>query len=90
MEKTQKNISIQTIYQNAKKIDEDWFKKIKIYKIEKFDNVFLIDEDPIDKENSIWGGKFKIECLRTQLEFSSFNWFYWGFNCKKIWFLKSN
>ena len=53
MEKTQKNISIQTIYQNAKKIAEDWFKKIKIYKIEKFDNVFLIDEDPIDKENSI-------------------------------------
>jgi hypothetical protein len=25
-------------------------KKIKIYKIEKFDNVFFIDEDPIGKE----------------------------------------
>jgi hypothetical protein len=53
LEKTQKNISIQTIYQNAKKIVEDWLKKIKIYKIGKFDNVFSIDEDPIDKENSI-------------------------------------
>jgi len=28
----------------------------------------FIDEDPIGKENSTWGGKFKIEFLRTQLE----------------------
>jgi hypothetical protein len=26
-------------------------------------------EGPINKENSIWGEKFKIRCLRAQLEF---------------------
>jgi len=38
-------------------------------KIEKFNNVFLIDEDPIYKENSTWGDKWKIGCLRAQLDF---------------------
>jgi hypothetical protein len=41
--------------------------KNQIYKIEKFDSVFLTDEGPIGKEKSIWEGKFKIRCLRTQL-----------------------
>jgi hypothetical protein len=36
-------------------------RKIKIYKIEKLDNVFLIDEGLIGKENLIWGGKFKLD-----------------------------
>jgi hypothetical protein len=38
-------------------------------KIKKFNSVFLIDEGPIDKENSTWGEKFKIGCLRAQLDF---------------------
>jgi hypothetical protein len=29
----------------------------------------LIDEDPIYKENSTWGDKWKIGCLRAQLDF---------------------
>jgi hypothetical protein len=29
-----------------------------IYKIERFDSIFSIDEDPIDNENLIWEGKF--------------------------------
>jgi hypothetical protein len=32
----------------------------------------LTDEGLIGKENLIWGGKLKIECLRTQLEFLRF------------------
>jgi hypothetical protein len=40
-------------------------------KIKKFNNVFLIDEGPIDKENSTSGEKFKIRCLRAQLNFFS-------------------
>jgi len=30
---------------------------------------FFTDKSPISKENSIWEEKFKIEFLRTQLEF---------------------
>ena len=68
-----------------KLVDED-----QIYKIKKFDNVFSTNEDLISKENSIWGEKFKFGCLRTQLDFfKRFIWIYWGFNCKKNWFLKS-
>jgi len=52
-------------------------------KIEKFDSVLLTGEGLISQENSIWGGKFKIGCLRTQLDFSRFHWIYWGPNCKK-------
>ena len=52
LEENQKNISVRRIYQNTQEIAEYWLKKIKIYKIEKFDNVFFIDEDPIGKENS--------------------------------------
>jgi hypothetical protein len=47
---------------------------------------FFTDKSPISKENSIWEEKFKIEFLRTQLEFffnTRFIWIYWGFNCKK-------
>ena len=29
----------------------------------------MIDEGPIYKENSTWGDKWKIECLRAQLDF---------------------
>jgi hypothetical protein len=40
--------------------------KDQIYKVrKKSDSVFLTDKSPINKENSIWGGKFKIGCLRT-------------------------
>jgi hypothetical protein len=55
------------IYQNTQEIVEDWLGKIKIYKIGEFDSVFSTDKDSIGKENSIWGGKFKIGCLMTQL-----------------------
>ena len=35
----------------------------------KFDSIFLIDEEVIDKEKSISEEKSKIICLRTQLDF---------------------
>ena len=64
-----KNILVKTIYQKTKEIIENWLRKIKIYKIGKFDSVVSTGKGPFGKENPIWGGKFKIECLRTQLEF---------------------
>jgi hypothetical protein len=47
-----------------KLVEED-----QIYKIKKFNSVFLTNKSPISKENSIWVGKFKIEYVRTQFEF---------------------
>jgi hypothetical protein len=44
---------VRRIYHNAQGVVEDWLRKIKIYKIEKLDNVFLIDEGLIGKENLI-------------------------------------
>ena len=65
--KIKKYISMWKIYQNTQEIVEDWLGKIKIYKIGEFDSVFSTDKGSIGKENSIWGGKFKIGCLMTQL-----------------------
>jgi len=62
-------------------IEED-----QIYKIEKFDSVFSIDEGPIDKENLIWEGKFKIGCLRTIRVFKSLFEFIEGLIARKKWF----
>jgi len=62
-----KKISVWKIYQNTQEIVEDWLGKIKIYKIGEFDGVFSTYKSSIGKENSIWGGKFKIRCLMTQL-----------------------
>ena len=67
LEENKKNISVWKIYQNTQEIVEDWLGKIKIYKIGEFDSVFSTDKGSIGKENSIWGGKFKIGCLMTQL-----------------------
>jgi hypothetical protein len=44
---------VRRIYQNAQEVVEDWLRKIKIYKIEKLDNVFLTNEGLIGKENLI-------------------------------------
>ena len=44
--------------------------KDKKYEIKKFNNVFFTDKiNPISEQNSIWRGKFKIWCLKTQLDF---------------------
>ena len=45
------------------------FEEDQACKIKKFYSIFFIDEDPIDKENSTWEEKFKIGCLRAQLDF---------------------
>jgi hypothetical protein len=45
---------MERIYQNAHKITKDWLRKIKIYKIEKFNSVFSTDKDSIGK------GKFNL------------------------------
>ena len=61
------------IYQNTQEIAEDWWGKIKTYKIGEFNSVFSTDEGPISKENSIWRGKFKIGCLMNLLEYIPHN-----------------
>jgi hypothetical protein len=43
--------------------------EVKKYKDWKFDSIYLTDESPVEKENSIWGEKSKIRCLWTQLNF---------------------
>ena len=63
IEKKSINISLIKIYQNTQKIVKDWLRKIK-----KFNSVFSTDKGFIGKENSIREEKFKIECLRIQLE----------------------
>jgi len=44
---------------------KDYLRRIKIG----FDNISFTNEYLIDKENLIWGGKFKFGCLKTQLKF---------------------
>ena len=44
-----KKISVSKTYQNAEKNAKDWLRKIKIYKIEKFNSVFSTDEGSVDK-----------------------------------------
>jgi hypothetical protein len=46
-------ILIRRISQNTKELIKNWLRKIKIYKIRKFNSVFSTDEGPIEKENSI-------------------------------------
>jgi hypothetical protein len=41
------------IYQNIQEITKNWLRKIKIYKIRKFDSVFSTDKSLIGEENSI-------------------------------------
>jgi hypothetical protein len=43
--------------------------RFKIDMVEKIDNSILTDKGPIYKKNSFWKEKFKIRCLRNQLEF---------------------
>jgi len=42
--------------------------KDQIYKIEKFNSVFLTNKGSTSKDNLIWWGKFKIKCWKTQVE----------------------
>ena len=44
-------------------------KEVKKYKDWNFDSIYLNDESPVGKENSIWGEKSKIGCLWAQLDF---------------------
>jgi hypothetical protein len=67
---------VRKIYQNTQEIAEDWLRKIKIYKIKKFDSIFPTDEGPIDKEkfnlrNVIqnWMFKDSIENFQGLIEF---------------------
>jgi hypothetical protein len=46
-------ISVRRISQNTKELIKNWLRKIKIYKIRKFNSVFSTDKGPIEKENSI-------------------------------------
>jgi hypothetical protein len=50
-------------------LSEKLIKEVQKYKDWKFYNIYLNDESPIGKENSIWGEKYKIRCLWTQLDF---------------------
>jgi len=53
LEENKKYILVRRIYQNIQEIIKNWLKKIKIYKIEKFNSVFSIDED-------YWQRKFNL------------------------------
>jgi hypothetical protein len=54
---------------NTHKIAKDWLGRIKIYKVRKSNIPIWIDKGPIDKKNLILKEKFKVRCLKTQLEF---------------------
>jgi hypothetical protein len=43
--------------------------KVQNYKNWNFDSIFLTDESPRDKENSIWESKVQIRCLWILLNF---------------------
>jgi hypothetical protein len=74
LKENHKNISLRKIYQNTPKIIEEyWLRKIKIYKIKKYDSVFSTNKGPIGKERLNLRRKIQIGCLRIQLKFSRFN-----------------
>ena len=54
LEENHKNILVRRIYHNAHKIIKNQLKKIKIYKIKKFNSVFSTNKGLIDK------GKFNV------------------------------
>jgi len=50
----------------------------------RFDNKFLIDESPIDKENSIWERTVQNQMFKDLIRFGwKIDWVYEGFDCKK-------
>jgi hypothetical protein len=50
----------------------------------KFDNIFLTDESPVNKENSILGIKVQNQMFMNSIKFyRRFSWIYGGFDCKK-------
>ena len=54
---------------NTQKIAKDWLGRIKIYKVRKSNIPIWIDKCPIDNKILILDEKFKVRCLKTQLEF---------------------
>ena len=70
------NISVRRIYQNTQEIIEYWLRKIKLYKIKKFDSVFSTNECSIGKgrlnlrrKNSNWMFKYSIGIFQGLIEF---------------------
>jgi len=62
--------------------------EIKKYKRLKFNSIFLTDESPGDKKNSIRERKVQNQMFMDSIKFyPRFNWIYGGFDCKKIDFL---
>jgi hypothetical protein len=60
---------VKTIYQKTKEIIENWLRKIKIYKIGKFDSIFSTGKGHFGKENPMFKdsiGIFQglIECIK--------------------------
>jgi len=62
-------------------------KKVKKYKDWNLIVYFFTDEDPIDKENSIWGRKVQNQMFKDSIRFCwKINWVYEGFDYKKSCF----
>jgi hypothetical protein len=54
----------------------------------KFDSIFLTDESPVAKKNSILRKKVQNQMFMDSIKFYwRFNWIYGGFDCKKKMFL---
>jgi hypothetical protein len=70
------------------KMAKNWLKIFKNANILKFDNISLMNESCVDKENSILKIYIQNQMFMDSIKFyRGFNWIYEGFDWKKNWFL---
>jgi len=58
-----KNNNSSRMLERTENDQNNWLRRLKKYKDWNFDSIYLNDESPVRKENSIWGEKSKIRCL---------------------------
>jgi hypothetical protein len=83
----QKIITVKKDVRTLRKWSQNGWGGLKIQKL-KFDNILLTDDNPVDKENSIWRRKVQNQMFMDSIKsYLRFNWIYGVFDCKKNWFL---
>ena len=76
-------MTVKKDFKTLKKWSKIGWGGLKIQRL-KFGSILLIDESPVDKENSIWGRKVQNQMFMDSIKFYwRFNWIYGEFDCKE-------
>jgi len=91
LRENQKYIQVRRGYQSDQKIAKDWLRRIKNTKIKIWQYIFDWWKSVLAKKIQFEEEKFKIECLRTQLDFvEGLIEFMEGLIVRKFWFFNVN